>query len=345
MRVLSVVRTEYYGSKVAVEPMYLYWTLPLRQMGHEVETFDHYDATRNLNKERRTELLLQKIQGGRFDLVLYTNSGTEPIETEALADISKKICTVAWNSDDDWQWDATRRLAHHFTFMVTTYPHIYEENRRQYPNLLLSQWACLGTFSDYSRKKDMGFSFAGAIYKIRNSACRYLKRKAGLACFGRGARLVNLGLPYIKGAFRFPFLIGPAVHFEEINHIWNRSRISYCPLSGGPRGEVLSIKSRVFDMGCSGTLMLCEHSPNLERYYEPGRECITFESLADCAEKALWYLSHEAERARIARNYQERTLREHTWRHRFRDLLQQIGLADASCRQGTVFSRQLMLGG
>lgn len=329
MRVLSVVRTGYYGNGAAVEPMYLYLTLPLRQMGHEVETFDHYDSSANLSRERRTELLLQRIRRGGFDLVLYTNSGQEPVDSEALIDVSKNICTVAWNSDDDWQWDATRRSAHHFTFMVTTYPHIYEANRRQYPNLRLSQWACLDAFSDYSRKKDIGFSFAGAIYKIRNSACRYLKRQAGLLCFGVGARLVNLGLPYIRGAFRIPWAIGPAVHFEEINHIWNRSRVSYCPLSGGPEGQVLSIKSRVFDMGRSGTLMLCEHSPNLERYYEPGRECITFAGLEDCAEKALWYLSHETERARIARNYQERTAREHTWQHRFRTLFQQLGLAGA----------------
>jgi spore maturation protein CgeB len=328
MRVLSVVRKGYYGSSTAVEPMYLYFTLPLRQMGHEVETFDHYDATRDLGKARRTELLLQKIQGGRFDLVLYETAGSsEPVETETLAGLSKKVCIVAWNGDDDWAWDATRRIANHFTFMVTTYPRIYEENRKQYSNLLLSQWACLGTFSDHIRRKDIDFSFAGAVYAIRNSACRFLRRKAGLVCFGCGSRLVNLGLPYIRGLSRLPWLYGRPVHFKEINDIWNRTRVSYTPMAGGPRGEVLQIKSRVFDMGFSGTLMLCEHSPNLERYYEPGKECITFEGLEDCAEKATWCLSHEAERARIARNYRERTLKEHTWQHRFRHLFHQAGLA------------------
>ena len=328
MRVLSVVPKGYYGSSTAVEPMYLYSTVPLQQMGHEVETFDHFDPIPHLGKARRTELLLQKIQSGRFDLVLYTTSGSsEPVETETLARLSKKVCIMAWNSDDDWAWDATRRIANHFTFMVTTYPHIHEENRKQYSNLLLSQWACLGIFSDHIRRKDIDFSFAGAVYAIRNSACRFLRRKAGLACFGCGSRLVNLGLPYIRGLSRLPWLYGRPVHFKEINDIWNRTRVSYTPLAGGPRGEVLQIKSRVFDMGLSGTLMLCEHSPNLERYYEPGKECITFESLEDCAEKARWYLSHEAERTRIARNYEDRTLKEHTWQQRFRDLFHQAGLA------------------
>ena len=79
-------------------------------------------------------------------------------------------------------------------------------------------------------------------------------------------------------------------------------------------------------MGLSGTLMLCEHSPDLERIYSPGTECITFETLEDCAEKARWYSAHEPERSRIAHNYYERTRKEHLWDHRFMDLFIRFGL-------------------
>lgn len=85
-------------------------------------------------------------------------------------------------------------------------------------------------------------------------------------------------------------------------------------------------------MGLSGTLMLCEHSWNLEQYYELGRECVTFETLEDCAEKALWYLSHESERIRIARRYYNRTLREHMWEHRFLGLFRQMGITQNETR-------------
>jgi spore maturation protein CgeB len=318
--------------------MYLYFTVPLREMGHEVETFDHYDEPRHISKEHRTELLLQKIRRGNFDVVFYQTSGSEPVETVALGELKEKVCLVAWNSDDDWQWGATRRIANHFTFMVTTYPQIYESNRPEYPNLLLSQWACLGMFSDCSHQKDIGFSFAGAIYKIRNSDCRYLQRKVGLVCFGTGARMVRLRLPYFRGASKFTALMGRPIPFEEINVIWNRSRISFCPMAGGPRGDVLSIKSRTFDMGLSGTLMLCQRSPDLERYYEPGKECVTFENLEECAEKAKWYLSHEPERARLAGNYRNRTLSEHLWNHRFSTIFSQVGLSPKRVHLRSVFS-------
>ena len=326
MRILSVVRKRYYGSRVAIEPMYLYFTVPLSAMGHEVEVFDHYEVKRTHGKTACTEKLIETIRSGNFSVVFYQTSGKEPIQTEELSDISRKTCIAAWNSDDDWQWETTREIASHFTFMITTYPAVYEQNRHDYQNLLLSQWGCLGIYSNFARKKDIEFSFAGALYGIRNNACRFLNQRVGLRCFGRGSRLVKLRLPYFRGAFKLPWLSGDPIDFKEINDIWNRSKVSYTPMSGGPTHDVLSVKSRVFDMGLSGTLMLCEHSPNLEQYYEPGEECITFESLEDCVEKAKWYLSHENERAYIADLYRERTLKEHLWEHRFATLFRQMEL-------------------
>jgi hypothetical protein len=327
VRILSIVRRNYYGATNVPEPLSLYFTAPLLQMGHDVEIFDHFEARRAYGKDGATAQLIEKIRNKGFDLVFYQTSGEEPVDTSALADMARDTCLAAWNSDDDWQWNTTRQFASHFTYMITTYPHIYEQQRAACPNLLLSQWGCLGIFSHFELKKNIGFSLAGAVYAARSSACRYLRRRAGLNCFGRGARLVRLGIPYLRGAFRLRWIAGAALGFEEINNIWNRTRVSYTPMTGGPHGEVLSLKSRTFDMGLSGTLMLCEHSPNLERYYEPGRECITFEALEDCAEKALWYLSHESERMRIVTRYYERTLREHMWEHRFADLFKQMGLS------------------
>src|SRR5512135_3129195 len=119
MRILSVTSKGYYGSNTAVEPIYLYFTLPLRAMDHEVETFDHVLMGRMVGESRCTDLLVEKIRAGSFDLVLYQTMGKrQPLDTSALADLSRRICIVAWNSDDDFQWEYTSRLASHFTYMV-----------------------------------------------------------------------------------------------------------------------------------------------------------------------------------------------------------------------------------
>jgi len=326
MRILSVVRKNYYGVTTAIEPLYLQFTMPLREMRHDVETFDHYEMSGTLGRERATQALAERIRKGEFDVVFYQTSGREPVETAVLAELSKKFCIAAWNSDDDWQWETTRQIAADFTFMITTYPHIYEQNRFQYPNLLLSQWACHGLLSGHGKAKDIEFSFAGSIYGERNKACRYLRHKTGLACFGRGSRMVRLGIPYFRGAFKLPWLAGRALEIENVFDVWNRSRISYTPLEGSSGLKALQIKARIFEMGLTGTMVLCEQHPDLERYFKPGTEIVTFESLDDCAEKALWYLGHEDERAKIAENYRERTLREHLWTHRFDNLFEQMGL-------------------
>ena len=50
----------------------------------------------------------------------------------------------------------------------------------------------------------------------------------------------------------------------------------------------------------------------------------------DLVEKVRYYLKHEDERAAIAQAGYERTLREHTYVHRFRDIFGQMGLSGSS---------------
>jgi hypothetical protein len=310
--------------------MFLYFTRPLQNMGHEVETFDPAAVTLEFGDGRATDRLLDRIRSGSFDLVLYQNGADRTIDTSALRHFSRSSCIVAWNSDDDWQWEScTSHSAGDFTYVVTTYPQVFAAFRSSYPNLVLSQWGCYSEYSKFDCPKDIEFSFAGAVYGARNADCRHLRKAAGLRCFGRGAQLVNLGVPYFRGAFRLPWLSGFPLDFSAINEIWNRSRISFTPMAGGPSGSVLSIKSRTFDMGLSGTLMLCEHSPHLEDYYEPGEEFVPFESLADCAAKARFYLRNESARMRIAERYRDRTLRDHLWEHRFGRLFADLRVSHA----------------
>jgi spore maturation protein CgeB len=299
-------------------------------MGHKVETFDPGAIALEFGKNRVTDLLLDRIQSGTFDLILYQNGAKRMIDTSALRHLSRRFCIVAWNSDDDWQWEScTSHSAGDFTYVVTTYPQVFAKYKSSYPNLVLSQWGCYSEYSNFDCQKDIDFSFAGAVYGSRNPACRYLRKAAGLRCFGRGAQLANLGLPYFRGAFRLPWLSGFPFDFKAINEIWNRSRVSFTPMAGGPSGNVLSIKSRTFDMGLSGTLMLCENSPHLEDYYEPGKEFVPFESLEDCVAKACFYLRNESARRQIAERYRDRTLSEHLWEHRFGRLFAELRLSSA----------------
>jgi len=49
-----------------------------------------------------------------------------------------------------------------------------------------------------------------------------------------------------------------------------------------------------------------------------------FENTKDLIEKCKYYLEHESERVAISKAGYERTLREHTYVHRFRELFQKL---------------------
>lgn len=340
MRILSTVTKAYYGHPEAVEPMYLEFTLPLARMGHVVDHFDHVKLCGEVGPVACGERFVETVRNGYYDVVLYQTGGADWMSRGAIAHAARYAPVVAWNSDDDWQWDSyTSHVAPYFTYVATTYPHVYEANRNRHRNLLLSQWGCLGSYDDFDRPKDLDFTFAGQVYRSRVEECRTLRRAAGLRVFGLGSVRVHWPLmntrPGRAVARRVPGM-NRAITFQEINAVWNRSKISYTPMGASTNPSLLQIKSRAFEMGLSGTLMLCQHSPNLERYYEPGREFVAFESLEDCAEKARFYLKNEAERARIARAYCERTKAEHLWEHRFGALFREIGVGKVSSRWAKV---------
>ena len=115
--------------------------------------------------------------------------------------------------------------------------------------------------------------------------------------------------------------------------IWNRTKVSYTPMSASVDSKLLQIKGRAFEMGLSGTLMLCRQSPNLERYYEPGKEFVPFHDLEDCVEKARYYIKHDAERQKIADAYYNRTRAEHMWEHRWQQIFKEIGMSGSPTRK------------
>jgi spore maturation protein CgeB len=115
------------------------------------------------------------------------------------------------------------------------------------------------------------------------------------------------------------------INFDAVNKLWNRSKISFTPLDSSS-GNVLQIKSRIFDQGLSGTLMLAHRAPTLDDYYEPGKEYVPFGCIEECADKARFYLRNEASRRKIAEAYAARTRSEHLWSHRIQNVLRDAGL-------------------
>ncbi|HPM22593.1 MAG TPA: glycosyltransferase [Phycisphaerae bacterium] len=79
---------------------------------------------------------------------------------------------------------------------------------------------------------------------------------------------------------------------------------------------------RLYEATGVGTLLLTDRKDNLAQLFEPGRDVVAYGDLEECVALAAHYLAHDDERERIAQAGQARTLREHTWAHRMRELVE-----------------------
>jgi spore maturation protein CgeB len=69
-----------------------------------------------------------------------------------------------------------------------------------------------------------------------------------------------------------------------------------------------------------GTCLVVDNKKNLSDLFERDREIVTYDSADDAIEKIIYLLGHEDERAQIAAAGQQRTLSDHTYALRMREL-------------------------
>lgn len=78
---------------------------------------------------------------------------------------------------------------------------------------------------------------------------------------------------------------------------------------------------RLYESTGVGTMLLTDAKRNLGEFFAVGSEVVDYEDEDDLVAKIAYYLEHDAERRAIADAGQRRTLAEHTYEHRMRDLV------------------------
>jgi hypothetical protein len=78
---------------------------------------------------------------------------------------------------------------------------------------------------------------------------------------------------------------------------------------------------RLYEATGVGTLLITDWKENLNEMFEPGKEVIAYHTADECIELVKYYLEHDKEREAIAKAGQERTLREHTYYNRMKELV------------------------
>lgn len=287
----------------------------LERMVPIVVEFDFMSIMQEQGKERMNELLIETAAREEPDLVFFILF-TDEIASATLDRVSDRFVTFNWFCDDHWRFNNfSRHYAPHLRFVSTTDIAAPPKYRKiGYENVFLTQWACnhfdYKRLPDFARRTDV--SFVGQPHGNRRSWIKYLNRCGiEVEAYGNGWKNGRISQEEMIRLF----------NGSRINLNLSNSSFNIHTIFGGKE----QIKGRNFEIpGCGGFLMT-NHVAHLERYYEIGKEIVCFSGKRDLADKISFYLTHDYERESIALAGYERTIREHTYEKRFRQLFDWMG--------------------
>ena len=99
--------------------------------------------------------------------------------------------------------------------------------------------------------------------------------------------------------------------------VFRQSRIN---LNISLRSIQSGIPLRAFDIMGSGGFLMTNFQADFLDFFVPGEDYVFYDSKEDLLGKIDYYLEHEEERRRIARNGWNKVIRGHTFRHRIREM-------------------------
>lgn len=128
-------------------------------------------------------------------------------------------------------------------------------------------------------------------------------------------------------AFGFGWPNGP-LPTEEMVKMYSRSRINLG--FGGVAGhdETFCLKGRDFEIPMSGGLYVTESCAELETFFRPGEEVVTYGDFDELVEKIRRLLADPEEAERIRKAGYERARSEHTWEMRFEKVFKLMGVLE-----------------
>ncbi len=115
---------------------------------------------------------------------------------------------------------------------------------------------------------------------------------------------------------------GPVDFYEGAPRVFGRSRIN---LNISLRSIVNGIPLRCFEIMGSGGFLLTNYQGDFGQFFTEGEDYVAFESPEDLCAKVDYYLTHEEERAAIAANGLAKIREAHTYVHRAKELLENLG--------------------
>jgi len=294
----------------------------------EMQFFDYATEAQQRGVAGMSERLEEIVRKENPDLFFYSPSDLNAgILRESLTSITDNTDTqtVIWmNNHQGHVKEETKLWATCADYIITT----SHETASDYiavgfgAKIIKSQWGFNPlTYAVTPSPKIREISFCGTAKGNRSEILKKMKQS--------GLSVDIFGSDWHEDSF---------IPFYDMVRIFGQSRINLnlCDTSDLTTPQ---INRRTFEVPGCRWFLLTMPADHLEEYYEPDKEVVIAASLEELIDKSKYYLAHERERESIAQRGYERTLAEHTWFHRLRDIFKHIGFTTVPKQLTVINSR------
>lgn len=354
MKVLFCGLKHEYGNPqrgVSFEYVNLYDSMS-KMSGVEASYFAVDELMAESGRDEMNRLLIKRVEEEKPDL-LFCFLFTEEIKKETIVYITQKTKTKTfnWFGDDHWRFPVySRHWAPLFTLVSTTDSQAYAAYKKLgINNVVKTQWAANHNLykpvdrlqdSKIERLKDLDITFVGQNYGKRSAYINFLqKQQFPVKAFGWGwpnggvdeqTKMEIFSFSKINLNFTETSDYGFKNKLKLLVRLFFKKERQKVKLNlGNPVDNFKSIlgtqrrtiKGRNFEVpACGGFLLTGYSDENLEEYYEDGKEIVIFRNFPDLVDKCRYYLNNDSERIAIALAGYKRTIKEHTYERRFKEI-------------------------
>ena len=266
------------------------------------------------NKDYLTEVCVRQIRDYRPD-VLYLQD-LNMLSPQVLAQLkrSKAVRLIAGQIASPLPSDEFLAA---YDVIFSSFPHYVERLRARG---LGAEYFRLGFEPDIlellpSEARDSECTFVGGFSPAHDERMEFLSHLVrdirNLQFYGYGAETLPVDSPIKARHFGEAWAL-------EMYRVLRRSRITLNIHIGVAENNANNM--RLYEATGCGAMLLTDAKSNLHELFEVGKEVETYSSLQEAKDKLRYYVLHPAEAAKIAAAGQRRTLKDHTYASRMKEL-------------------------
>lgn len=281
---------------------------------------NQFNTTFNVYK-RANKKLFKKLSQTKYDIIMFSKGEYMTHRTIGKIRYLQKPNTVIINFFPDnpfYYQNVLQTIKHYDMFFVKDTYFLEELKKLGFSNVHYLPQAYSSKYHvnlDMGEEKEKSVSIIGSVYPKRYVVLGSIDTRY-LNVFGN-----YIWQPcrkkWIKRLYSHKVVTG-----LEKSYVIDDAKINLN--THHPINDINGTNSRTFEVCACGGFLLTEYKKDLDKLFRIGKEIVVYHNITEMQTKIDYYLAHEKERRRIAKAGYKRAIKEHSYTHRVKTILQMI---------------------